>query len=271
VLFTIKLGLKMNRLKTVIYVEDKARQLDGELLARRLQLPLVEKPEGYQMVLALTTSRLELRYLANSTIKPLFVDFLAPQTTHRLEENRGRSELIARAVGLKGNYLPTIMDATAGFGQDAIVLVHLGCHVTMIERSPVVCALLEDAITRAQASNLSWSQGLTLYCLDAKDFIKKKIDEKQFFDVVYIDPMFPARRKSALVKKEMRILKLLVGGDEDSEELFNLATQIAQKRVVVKRPIHAHALTHKKPSIVYRGKTCRFDVYLSLLKTRDPL
>jgi 16S rRNA (guanine1516-N2)-methyltransferase len=252
----------MNKLKTVIYVEDKAKQLEGELLSRRLQLPLIEKPEGHQMVLALTTSRLELRYLINRMSKPIFIDFLTPQTTYRLVENRGRSELIAKAVGLKGNYLPTIIDATAGFGRDAIILVHLGCRVTMIERSPIVCALLEDAITRAQASNLSWLQNLTLYCLDAKDFIRKKMNEEQFFDVVYIDPMFPARRKSALVKKEMRILKLLVGGDEDSEELFGLATRIAQKRVVVKRPLHAHTLTDKKPSIVYRGKTCRFDVYL---------
>lgn len=80
--------------------------------------------------------------------------------------------------------------------------------------------------------------------------------------VVYLDPMYPHRSKSALVKKEMRILRILVGDDEDSAKLLTSALQVANKRVVVKRPAYAPPLTGLEPNLVFKTKNNRFDVYL---------
>jgi 16S rRNA (guanine1516-N2)-methyltransferase len=91
-------------------------------------------------------------------------------------------------------------------------------------------------------------------------FLREIITDK--VDVIYLDPMFPARTKSALVRKNMRILKQIVGEDEDISQLFTLAQRYASKRVVIKRPLHAASITHKQPSVVFKGKVCRFDVYL---------
>jgi 16S rRNA (guanine1516-N2)-methyltransferase len=80
-------------------------------------------------------------------------------------------------------------------------------------------------------------------------------------DVVYLDPMFPVSGKSALVKKEMRLFHSLVGLDEDSDALLDLALQRARHRVVVKRPPKAPYLAERKPQLSVAGKAVRFDIY----------
>lgn len=251
----------MEKIPLVICVEDNLREEEGEQLSRDLKIPLVRDPSNYPLILALTASKLELR-LPFEKIKPLYVDFLSEEIRYRLAQSRVRNELIARSVGIKGGYYPTVIDTTAGLGQDALILTHLGCEVIMIERSPIIHALLKDALTRARKESPAWLPRLTLYGMDARLFLEKKIAHQEQVDVVYLDPMFPVRTKSALVKKEMRILKLLVGADEDSIELFELAKKVAKKRLVVKRPLHAGTLTQEPPVIQYKGKACRFDVYI---------
>jgi 16S rRNA (guanine1516-N2)-methyltransferase len=81
-------------------------------------------------------------------------------------------------------------------------------------------------------------------------------------DVVYLDPMFPHRKKSAAVKKEMRLFQQLLGSDDDADLLLEPALTLAKKRVVVKRPSGAPFLANKKPHIEMLGKANRFDVYL---------
>jgi 16S rRNA (guanine1516-N2)-methyltransferase len=83
----------------------------------------------------------------------------------------------------------------------------------------------------------------------------------EFPEVVYLDPMFPPKKKSALVKIEMRVLRQLVGDDEDAAVLFESAARVARKRVVVKRMRLAPELV-PNPTIVFEGKTTRYDVYL---------
>lgn len=247
--------------EVVIFIEDQNRVEEGIRLSKRLQLPIVNHFETNHIVLTLTEKQLELRF-PDKTMKPLAVDFLSKTKEYRMRKSLVRNELIARAVGIKGDYLPSIIDATAGLGSDALILAHFGCQVKMIERSPIIWALLEDGLNRAHQSAPEWLPQLSLFCADAKHFLQMEAKNNRFVDVIYLDPMFPKRSKSALVKKEMRILKDIVGPDEDAEELFNLAKQYARKRVVVKRPRLAKTLTSQIPSIVYKGKACRFDVYL---------
>lgn len=244
-----------------LYIQDKHRTLEAQILANRLSLDLVETLPTHQEVLVLTTDRLELQ-LANKKLQPIYVDFETASMQQRLQKSHGRSELIARAVGIKGAYRPTIIDATAGLGYDSVILANLGCEVDMVERSPVVFALLEDGLKRAKHREFEWVSRLSLTFEDARHFLQRRIDQNNLVDVVYLDPMFPDRLKSALVKKEMRILKQIVGKDTDADQIYQLAKQCAKKRVVIKRPTLAGPLTSELPTISYPAKVCRFDVLM---------
>lgn len=111
--------------------------------------------------------------------------------------------------------------------------------------------------------NLSFAD-LEIYNTDAKDYLKNldKIDKKNYPDVIYFDPIFPEKSKTALSRKSAILLRETVGDDVDSAEVFELALKKAQKRVVVKRPLHAKNINSLKPDIVFAGKAVRFDVYL---------
>ncbi len=194
------------------------------------------------------------------------VDFVGGAVAHRRKFGGGRGQSIAKAVGLKQAVTPTVVDGTAGLGRDAFVLASLGCKVIMVERHPVVAALLEDGLRRAylDAEIGQWMQermslfhGSSLNALaDAANTSGTEID------VVYLDPMYPHREKSALVKKEMRVFQSLVGADLDADGLLAPAMALATKRVVVKRPDYAEDLDGVKPSTVIATKKNRFDVYV---------
>src|SRR5690606_5526316 len=100
-----------------------------------------------------------------------------------------------------------ILDATAGWGRDSFILASLGFEVTMIERSPIVAVLLKDALKRA--ANNEACKRMHLIQDDAVHYLQP-LAEKNRPDVIYLDPMFPARKKSALVKKEMALLQTLL-------------------------------------------------------------
>ena len=203
---------------------------------------------------------LSLKLTDKNTLRPIYVDFLEGALAHRKQYGGGKNQLIAKAVGIKSSLKLSVLDVTAGLGRDAFVLATLGCAVLMCERSPIVFALLEDGLRRAE--KVDWFQALSLKLIhaDAIDYLST-ITEKNRPDVIYIDPMFPERNKSALVKKEMRVLREVVGEDCDAEKLLSMALLIAKKRVVVKRAKLAPTLTDKKPDVVYKGKSSRFDVY----------
>ncbi|MEZ9200256.1 class I SAM-dependent methyltransferase [Shewanella sp. 10N.286.54.B9] len=199
------------------------------------------------------------------------VDFVSGAVAHRRKFGGGRGQSIAKAVGLKQGITPTVVDGTAGLGRDAFVLASLGCKVIMVERHPVVAALLEDGLRRAYEDSEigDWmQQRMSLFhgsSIDAlADAAKSSGTE---VDVVYLDPMYPHREKSALVKKEMRVFQTLVGADLDADGLLKPARELATKRVVVKRPDYAEDLDGVKPSMVLAQKKNRFDVYVKAAMT----
>lgn len=213
------------------------------------------------LALFVTENRLELKKQDEPKIGAVYVDFISGAMAHRRRFGGGRGEAIAKAVGVKGDYLPSVIDATAGLGRDAFVLASIGCNVLMFERHPVVAALLDDGLQRAYKDLEigDWlKQHLTLIYSNSLQSLMN-IDEKR--DVIYLDPMFPHRQKSALVKKEMRIFQELVGSDLDSELLLDVARRSAKKRVVVKRPDYADFLADQKPVSSIKTKNHRFDIY----------
>ena len=189
----------------------------------------------------------------------LKVDFVTGKADFR--RKHPSKELLTKACGLKKGNRPTIIDATAGLGRDAFVLASQGCQVTMLERSPELAALLKEALKQLHTSDPSIQLDL-VHC-EAKDYLAK-LPEEQHPDVIYLDPMHPTRKKSALVKKEMRELRELVGEDQDAAELFEIALKTAKKRVVVKRPRTANPLSTKEPNLTLTGKSTRFDVYFTV-------
>ena len=135
----------------------------------------------------------------------------------------------------------------------------------MIERSGILFTLIENAIERASLSEKFApivKQGFTVFHDDANDYIKSQLTAKTIPpDVIYIDPMYPHRKKSALVKKDMQILQRLHGIDDNAAELLENALLFAKKRVVVKRPIQAETLSERKPNTCIKSKKTRYDIY----------
>ena len=241
-----------------IFAEDASRQ--AELLP--LQETLADFQAEVPFALVLTERQLELRKLDEPKLGPVYVDFVEGAVAHRRKFGGGRGQSIAKAVGLKSGANPTVVDATAGLGRDAFVLASLGCSVTMLERHPVVAALLADGLLRAKQDPEigAWvSERMRLISGPALDNLQHLPFEH---DVVYLDPMFPHRQKSALVKKEMRVFQSLVGPDLDADALLPVALSVATKRVVVKRPDYAGFLNELKPSTSIETKSNRFDVYV---------
>ena len=195
------------------------------------------------------------------------VDFISGALAHRQKYGGGKGQSIAKAIGIKKYKLPLhVLDVTAGLAKDAFVLACLGCSVTMIERHPIIAELVKNALKQAENEPNFQSiqqQGFNLINTDAIDFLNKSTIKP---DVIYMDPMYPERKKSASVKKNMQMLQKLIGHNDEKEKdeitLFNLAITSANKRVVVKRPKGAPSLTDKKPSMTIESKITRYDVYV---------
>ncbi|MBF0623017.1 MAG: class I SAM-dependent methyltransferase [Magnetococcales bacterium] len=250
-----------------ISTTDNTLTHQAHSLADRLGIPFTQSNNRDQNAfhLVLTPERLELQTPNHPRERPIYVDFVGGVVGFRRRD--GRHPPLARAVGVKGNFMPYVVDATAGLGRDGFQLASQGCKVTMIERSLATYALLENGLQRARIDQETAliSSRITLIYGDSLDIIHNQNDvqnENQKPDTIYLDPMFPHRKKSALVKKEMRHLRQLAGDDLDAPALLEDALNHAGYRVVVKRPRQAPPLTGPKPAFQLTGKTTRFDVYV---------
>jgi 16S rRNA (guanine1516-N2)-methyltransferase len=247
----------------------EASQRKAAQLAKRFNLPHVESvASAYDVLLTVTAARLELRFPQRGGPRPLYVDFVGGALGYTRRVNR--FGLLFQAVGFRAGR-PKVLDATAGLGGDAFRLAYHGCQVTAVERSSLLFALFRDALDRAALVpdvHARIGDGLHLLHNDARDVLRQlsagrlqNASPQNAIDVVYLDPMYPPQKKSALGKIEMRILRRLVGDDLDADELFELACAVACPRVVVKRPRHAEPLA-PHPTHSHCDQTTRYDVYL---------
>ncbi len=185
----------------------------------------------------------------------------AGEVANRAAKVSKSNELIAKAIGCKPHFRPSVLDATAGMGRDSLIMLMLGCQVTMQERNPAIFRLLENAVARLRANPIIDQSIFERLQLTNANSIES-MNGQQSYEVVYLDPMFPERKKSALVKKEMRLFKRIAGDDLDADDLLIAALETSANRVVVKRPKGADNLANRKPSHQIVGKKFRFDVYL---------
>jgi 16S rRNA (guanine1516-N2)-methyltransferase len=256
------IGMVIILLQTPIFFNQQYPSLVD--IAQRWQL-VWDKDAAFE--LRFEQNCLSLHKRDEPKLDGISVDFVSGAVAHRRKFGGGRGQSIAKAVGLKQGVTPIVVDGTAGLGRDAFVLASLGCKVIMVERHPVVAALLEDGLRRAyeDAEIGEWMRDLMSLFHGSSisalaDAAKSSGTE---IDVVYLDPMYPHREKSALVKKEMRVFQTLVGADLDADGLLAPAMALATKRVVVKRPDYAEDLNGVKPSMVLAQKKNRFDVYVN--------
>lgn len=227
-----------------------------------------QKPNNlYRLVLSS-----KIIYLLDNFNVKVYVDFVEGELAHRRKFGGGKGQMLAKAVGLNKGFVPKILDATAGLGGDAFILASLGCQMTMIERSPIARLLLADGLKRAQdfvdlgeddelasvIKNMTLVDGDSLELLELDALESASIARP---DVVYLDPMFPERKKSAQVKKGMKAFHDVIGEDADADQLLSKAMVLAKYRVVVKRPKIAPHLDNKKPMYQLQGKSSRFDIY----------
>ncbi len=238
-------------------------------LATLLGLPLLDvdaaaAQDRFAALLLVSPGVLALSVPDRPGQKPVQVDFGAAGMRHR--RRGGQNELLGRAVGVGKKSPLRVLDATAGLGRDSFVLADLGCAVTLAEREPVVAALLRSGLVRAGNSADAWLREVSgrmvlaegdVCLMDAATLVQQ--------DVIYLDPMFPPREKSAAVKKEMALFQALFSrpaalGDADALLAWALRAPVA--RVVVKRPLKAAPLADRPPSHAIRGKAVRYDVYV---------
>ncbi len=251
----------------VLPASSSQQRPKAETLANKLGLPLEEKPQDrYRYFLVYTDIRLELQHnpqLTTTKENPIFVDFCRGSVAAKRISSTSIRSPLAKAAGLKPGVRPTIADATAGLGTDGVTLAILGCKVIMMERDPVVFALLQDGLNRAIQEEkfghllrdniqLRWDNSIALL---------PQLSPPPH--TILVDPMYPFIKKGPRNKKEMRNLRSIVGDDYDNEELFSTALQVADKRVVVKRPKGGQVISSfPEPSHHVFMKSGRFDVYI---------
>jgi 16S rRNA (guanine1516-N2)-methyltransferase len=265
----------------------------AEALAEKLSMPVQLDTDGYDYLLEFTKQGLLLRPSADKGHGSIICDFAGSEHSHRRRHGGGNGQAIAKAVGVSGKFAPQVLDLTAGLGGDGFVLASLGCRVCMLERNPIVHSLLADGLNRGiEAGQQELEQGddelgsvisrLTLLEGNAASYLSNLVGQLVELesgtqeltpvasesvtdvwrpDVVYVDPMFPLRKKSAKVKKQMQAFHAIVGTDPDADDLLANALAVAKYRVVVKRPTGAGFLAETKPNYSLEGKSTRYDIY----------
>lgn len=252
----------MDKISLCVVCNDTNRFEHANSFANEHGLPIFdEKNQDYVLQLCFQREHIELYDTELAT--GIHVDFVNGALAHREQFGGGKGQAIAKAIGLKKFDRPTVVDASAGLARDAYVLASLGCQLTLIEQSPVLYCMLSDGIERALMEDPDGAiNNFTNLVYASSQLYLEHMDPDSKPDVIYFDPMYPERKKSALVKKDMQILHKLIGTNDDENELLEAALNHAKHRVVVKRPVHAEPLAGRKPTMAISSKKTRYDVYV---------
>lgn len=244
----------------------------GQWLKASLPAPLTQQGLAIDWLSQTETPDCDHLILALSRpdTQPFWIDFLTGQKAHRQQFGGGKNQPLARAIlGKQPEALPRVLDATAGLANDAYVIAQLGCDVTLLERLPVMAALIEDGLKRAKNDEkvTETTQRMHVIHADAVQWMHERLNNQrteqpsQAFEVVYLDPMYPHTNKTAAAKKGMQLLQHLAGADTDSDALLAAALKTAIQRVVVKRPKGAPSLAGPAPHAAIKSPNTRYDIY----------
>lgn len=258
----------LNPVSLEVHAQSPADVVVAESVSQLLDLPLANPRHNHDGAWQLRIDG-ERRTVLRADGAELAIDFTSGNTARHAQEKNLINQPFAKAVGISSfeqrrQRFPVVVDATAGLGQDAWLIASLGCPVTLIEQSRVLAHLLEYALTSAQANPqyAPVADRMSVVCANAITWFA---DNDSSPDVVYLDPMYPARRKSAKVKKGMQFLHELVGPQQAESSLLAAALRSATHRVVVKRPASAAPLQGTKnftgQVTTVSSPNTRYDVY----------
>ncbi len=177
----------------------------------------------------------------------------------RLRQDRLSKELLVRAARVRGVEHPSVVDATAGLGEDSLLLAAAGFKVTLCERGPVIAALLRDTLERATRDDRLAEITARMTLIEG-DAVATLAAMTEVPDVVFLDPMFPEKRKRAATNKKLQLFQQLERPCEDEEALMQAALAVHPRKVVVKRPLKGPYLAGVKPSSSLTGKVVRYDI-----------
>ncbi|MCC6682097.1 MAG: class I SAM-dependent methyltransferase [Phycisphaeraceae bacterium] len=263
----------MSDARVSVFAESDAFDRAAADVAARFHLPLNDETCDLRLIVGQAGRSLHVMRGELSRGLPITCDWskrnvLSPQGARLTQP-------LLKAVGIhKGSHepRPSIIDATAGFGQDAHLLASVGCRVTAIERNGAMAALLEDAVVGYRGSGIGYRvedhacetripNPDTRYPIRVLHGDSITLLKDLQAEVVYLDPMFAPGRKT-LERRPLRVLRLLAGEDEDAAALLSVAMKAASKRVVVKRPLRAAPLADLPPKVSHKGQAVRYDVYI---------
>lgn len=177
----------------------------------------------------------------------------------RIRRNNLSGELLVRAAKIRGKSgVQTVLDATAGLGEDSFLLAASGFSVLLYERDPVISLMLKDALRRA-AADPDIAQIAGRMRLFEEDSVAAMRHLAEPPDVILLDPMFPARQKSSLIKKKFQLLQHLEQPCRDENDLMEAAVSAGPRRIVIKRPLKGPYLAGRKPDFIIRGNSIRYD------------
>ncbi|MCB0356066.1 MAG: class I SAM-dependent methyltransferase [Bdellovibrionales bacterium] len=219
----------------------------------------LDSPTGF--TLDKTLERWQLTSHHHKNFKPFTINFNTGSYLQIYKKGVSKQDPLAKAIGVKLGK-KKILDLTAGWLKDTWMLLNLGCTVTACENNRIVFELLQNAI-EIDSKDTTYAKlfaHLQLKFINSLEFIKS--ENLSQWDVIYLDPMFPYRGKTALAGKEMQLLQKLIDSEDSPEALLSGVLQQKTKRVVVKRPLKGPELA-AGVSFTVSGKSSRFDVYLN--------
>lgn len=238
--------------KIVVCIGKGGQKDMAESFSRRTGSPIVNKPGDYLTVLfdskGVSLSGFGLSYQGD------FENML-----HRVTNGRLQHEMLAKAVKTDQENLKAI-DATAGMGEDSLLLAACGYQVTLYEQNPVIAILLKDALRRAKKNTVLKDivSRIQLVEGDSIEHLNKRLDP---VDVIYLDPMFPGRQKSGLINKKLQLIQKLEPPCSKETALFDAAMAAQPSKIIVKRPLKSPYLDERVPSYSLKGKAIRYDCY----------
>lgn len=258
----------------VVIAESAMKHPRVSELLTALELPVIPdqdcRPEVATFVLFVDDKALSLKQISMDSPGPVRVDFSEDRLAYRAQDSLFKQGLL-KSLGRLPPDETRILDATAGLGGDGFLLATAGFEVVLLERNPVVHALLSDGLMRAvenaTESATENDSGLAAVC-ERMQLVSGEFPSAATtlgdFDVVYLDPMFTRRHKSARSKKSMQFLQSLIPAQSETEQdqLLLDALELARKRVIVKRGKNSPFLAGRRPDVQYKGRSNRFDVYL---------
>lgn len=177
----------------------------------------------------------------------------------RLKQSNLQGEMLVKAAKLKNcSHVPLLLDATAGMGEDSLLLAAYGFNVMLYEYDPAICALLRDTVDRSRRipELADAALRMTVFEENSIDAMKNSGIRP---DVILLDPMFPESNKTALIKKKFQLIRQLEKPCSNGTDLLEAAISARPCKIVIKRPLKGPYLGGIKPSYSLPGKAIRYD------------